>query len=98
MFFSKQSIESDCVKREMTAGLLCEVEEKRAIILHISLEDCTLPLFVRDKFYADFRSDFISGFRQIEDTLAAQFSQNQFHFDSGDYETDWKISKVLKFY
>ena len=91
MVFSKQSIESDWVKREMTAGLLREVEEKRAIILPVLLEDCKLPLFVRDKFYADFRSDFSFGFRQIEDTLAAQFSQNQFHLDSGDYETDWSI-------
>ncbi len=91
MVFSKQSIESDWVKREMTAGLLREIEEKRAIILPVLLEDCKLPLFVRDKFYADFRSNFTSGFRQIEDALAAQFSQNQFHLDGGDYETDWSI-------
>lgn len=94
MVFSKQSIESDWVKREMTAGLLREVEEKRAIILPVLLEDCILPLFVRDKFYADFRSNFTSGFWQIENTLAAQFSQNQFHLDNGDFETDWSIEWI----
>jgi len=91
MVFSKQSIESDWVKREMTVGLLREVEEKRAIILPILIEDCKLPLFIRDKFYADFRANFNSGFKQIEDTLATHFSQNQFHINTKDYETDWSI-------
>lgn len=88
---SQQSIESDWFKREISTGLMREIEEKRAIILPVLIEDCKIPLLIRDKLYADFRQDFKSGLNSVINSLSAKYSQNQFSTSSEDYETDWGV-------
>jgi hypothetical protein len=58
VIFSRNSLQSEWVKRELTAALLREIEDRKAMILPVVIDDSKLPLFVRDKFYADFRGDF----------------------------------------
>jgi len=91
LVLSKKSVESDWLKRELNAALLREIEEKRAVILPVLIEDCEIPLFVRDKLYADFREQFNSGLRTLLDALSAKHSPNQFRIDTKDYETDWGL-------
>lgn len=86
---SKKSVESEWCKREVNAGLLRQVEEKRAVILPVLIEDCDIPLFIRDILYADFRENFYSGLRSLLDSLSARYSNNQFRINTKDYETDW---------
>jgi len=65
IIFSKNSLDSEWVKREITAGLLREIESRKVMILPIVINDCKLPLLVRDKLYADFRGDFDGGLKKL---------------------------------
>jgi hypothetical protein len=62
---SKHSVESPWCKREINTGLMLELEKRRVVVLPILLEDCSIPLFLQDKLYADFRSDFDTGLKQV---------------------------------
>ncbi len=55
VMLSKSSVESEWCKKELTAGLMKELEEKRVVVLPVLLEDCQVPIFLRDKMYADLR-------------------------------------------
>jgi TatD family hydrolase len=62
---SQQSIQSSWVQIELNAALAKELEQKRVFVLPILLEDCDVPLFLKDKRYADFRSDYTIGFKDL---------------------------------
>jgi hypothetical protein len=53
---SPSSVSSNWVKTELRAVLSQEISEARVRVLPILYRDCDLPLFLRDKLYADFRS------------------------------------------
>lgn len=65
VIFSKNSLESEWVKREITAALLREIENRKVMLLPVVIDDCKLPLLVRDKLYTDFRSNFEDGLRKL---------------------------------
>lgn len=44
VILSRNSIQSEWVKREITAGLLREIEERKVRILPIVIDDCRIPL------------------------------------------------------
>ena len=67
---SKSSVNSDWCKREITTGLMLEMERKRTVFLPIIIEDCEIPLFLRDKFYADFRTDYNMALTQIKESVS----------------------------
>jgi hypothetical protein len=94
---SKASVESEWVRKELSAGLIRELEEKRVVVLPILLEDCAIPLFLRDKKYADFRKDFDTGLRQVLDAIAkvTNDTQGRAELVSGhiDWSTDWTVSE-----
>jgi len=88
---SKTSVESEWCKKEMTSGLMRELEEKRVVVLPVVIEDCEIPLFLRDKLYADLRRDFESGVNSIMDAIARVTNPNQSRFSKEDEYTDWAI-------
>lgn len=85
---SKDSVNSDWCKRELNAGLFREIEEKRVVVLPILIEDCEIPLFLRDKLYADFRNDFTIGLQAVVTALSKLNSEKLGRIDKGDYVTD----------
>jgi hypothetical protein len=62
---STASVESEWCKKELSAGLIRELDEKRVIVLPVLKEDCSIPMFLRDKMYADFRTDYAVGLKDI---------------------------------
>ncbi|MGD0857026.1 MAG: toll/interleukin-1 receptor domain-containing protein, partial [Dehalococcoidia bacterium] len=50
---SRASVESEWCKKELTAGLIKELEEKSVFVMPIVIDNCVIPLFLRDKLYAD---------------------------------------------
>ena len=62
---SKNSIKSDWVARELNSGLVIELEKRDVFVLPIVIDDCRIPLFLRDKVYADFRSSYDAGLEAI---------------------------------
>lgn len=67
---SKASVASEWCKKELNAGLIRELEEKRVVVLPLLLEDCEIPLFLRDKMYADFRTNFDRGLSQVLESIS----------------------------
>jgi hypothetical protein len=92
---SKASVESEWCKKELTAGLMRELEEKKVLVLPALLEDCQIPLFLRDKKYADFRTDFDAGLRDIVSALAKVTNSNQSRVQEVkghvDWSSDWSV-------
>jgi hypothetical protein len=65
VILSRNSLGSEWVKREITAALLREIEDRKVMILPIVVDDSRLPLLLRDKLYADFRAGFDEGLRSL---------------------------------
>jgi len=90
---SEASVQSEWCKKELTSGLLRELEEKRVVVLPLLLQDCSIPLFLRDKMYADFRSDFGSGLHDVLNAIAKVTNANQgrIYEDDDNSFTDWAM-------
>jgi hypothetical protein len=74
LVLSKNALQSKWVEREITASLVRELEKKEVFILPIVIDDCTVPLFLRDKLYADFRKDFDAGVKMILNAVAKKYN------------------------
>ncbi|HCT8173680.1 hypothetical protein CHI96_00140 [Proteus mirabilis] len=91
VILSKNSVGSPWCKRELSAGLLRELEEKRVVVMPVLIEDCDIPLFARGKLYADFRKDFDDGLKTVLDGVAKVTNPNLNRAIKQEYHTDWSI-------
>ncbi len=91
LILSKSSVSSEWCKNEINAGLLRELEEKRVFVMPVMLEDCEVPVFVRGKLYADFRTSFDDGLRTILEGIAKVTNENLGRHKGPDYHTDWSV-------
>ncbi len=88
---SRSSVESEWCRKELTAGLVRELEEKRVVVLPVIVNDCDIPLFLRDKKYADFRRDHDAALREVLESIAHLTNAWMARTDSPDWHTDWSI-------
>jgi hypothetical protein len=88
---SKSSVGSGWCRRELTAGLVRELEEKRTLVLPVVVDDCEIPLFLRDKMYADFRKDPDKAFSLVDRSLARFSNPTSSRLESPDFHTDYAI-------
>ena len=91
VILSNASVASEWCKKELSAGLLRELEEKRVVVMPVLLEDCEVPLFARGKFYADFRSNFDDGLKTVIDGIAKVTNPFLNRISEPEYHTDWSI-------
>ena len=89
---SKASVESEWCKKELNAGLMRELDEKRVLVLPVLVEDCEIPLFLREKMYADFRTSFDTGLHAVVAAVARFTNADQGRFVAGKTNTDWAES------
>jgi hypothetical protein len=88
---SKASVESEWCKKEFSAGLLRELEERRVVVLPALKETCDIPIFLRGKMYADFRSDFDTGLKTILEAVARVTSEALGRLENPEWHTDWSV-------
>jgi len=88
---SKYSMKSEWCKKELSSGLLRELEERRVVVLPLLLEECEMPIFLRGKMYADFRYDFDEGIKETLKAVAKVTSdiQGRFNEKSDSFHTYW---------
>jgi TIR domain len=86
---SKASIASEWCKKELSAGLMRELDEKKVIVLPVLVEDCEIPVFLREKMYADFRKDYKVGLKALVEAVARVTKIDQGHLKTGDSQVDW---------
>lgn len=91
VIMSKASIASEWCKKELSAGFLRELEEKRVVVMPVLLEDCDIPLFARGKLYADFRTNFDDGLRTVVEGIAKVTNPFLSRSNAPQYHTDWSI-------
>lgn len=98
VILSKNSIASDWCKREITTGLMLELENRRIVVLPVLIEDCDIPLFLRDKFYADFRDSFDNGLSTILESLSTMNNDELGRISDltqpetlSDYSVNWGV-------
>jgi hypothetical protein len=89
VILSKASVVSEWCKKELSAGLIRELEEKRVVVLPVLIEDCEIPIFLRDKLYADLRKDFDDGLHHILGTIAKITNSYQSRLERDDGYIDW---------
>ncbi|MHA1280467.1 MAG: toll/interleukin-1 receptor domain-containing protein [Candidatus Helarchaeota archaeon] len=91
VILSKASINSEWCKKELSSGLLRELEEKRVVVLPALIEECEIPLFLRGKMYADFRTDFDKGLRATLETVSRVTSEGLGRYEEPEWTIDWAI-------
>ncbi|MDP3338783.1 toll/interleukin-1 receptor domain-containing protein [Frigidibacter sp.] len=91
VILSKSSVESNWCKRELTAGLVRELEENKTLVLPVVIDDCKIPIFLRDKLYADFRVDPDKAFDLVDRSLARISNPTLSRFEGPDFHTDYSI-------
>jgi hypothetical protein len=94
---SRASVASEWCKKELTSGLVRELEEKRVVVFPALLENCDIPLFLKDKLYADFRADFQAGLDETLRALSPLMSDTMGRVRRPgadiDYAMDWGIAR-----
>lgn len=73
IILSNNSILSEWVSREVNYSLLEEINNRQVKVLPVIIDNCDVPVFLKDKLYADFRNDYQSGFN----SLVEVFSQSE---------------------
>lgn len=86
---SKASVASEWCKKELNAGLMRELDEKKVLVLPVLVEDCEIPVFLREKMYADFRKDFGSGLKPLVEAVARVTRIDQGRLQTGKSQIDW---------
>lgn len=62
---SKNSVNSEWVKKELAAAQAKELHKRSIFILPLVIDDCEIPVFLLDKVYADFRDSYEHGFESL---------------------------------
>lgn len=92
---SKSYIESEWCKKEQNAGLIKEINSKQVVVIPILLEDCSIPIFLQEKVYADFRTNFDTGFKELFRSLSVIANEHMGRFVNNglvvDFALNWGI-------
>ena len=86
---SKASVASEWCRKELNAGLMRELDEKRVVVLPVLVDDCDIPIFLREKMYADFRTNFDKGLKAIVEAVARVTNLDQGRIQEGNAAIDW---------
>lgn len=96
VLLSKNSVESEWCKKELRSGLLRELEEKSVLIIPILLDDCNIPLFLREKLHIDFRKNRDEQLEFLLRSLDRISNPSQARSETPDYHIDWSMASVSK--
>lgn len=92
---SQASVQSEWCKKELSSGLIRELEEKRVVVLPVLIEECEIPIFLRDKLRADFKADKDKGLRQVLEAVARVTSDSLGRFDRPKSFIDFGLYSTL---
>lgn len=88
---SEASVQSEWCKKELSAGLMRELEEKRVLVLPLRLDDCEIPLFIKEKLYADFRTNFDDGLTAVVTSISRVTNASQGRIIEPDFHADFAL-------
>ncbi|MEU5867253.1 toll/interleukin-1 receptor domain-containing protein [Nonomuraea sp. NPDC047529] len=91
VILSQAAVSSAWCQKELNSGLMRELEERHVIVLPVVIDDCKVPIFLREKLYADFRQNFDDGLRAILEAIARVTSATTGRIDELNYHSDWAL-------
>ena len=94
VLLSKSSVQSEWCKKELRSGLVRELEEKSVLVIPIVLDDCKIPLFLREKLWVDFRKNKDEQLAFLLRSLDRISNPAQGRVESLDYHIDWSMTEV----
>lgn len=72
---SKNSIQSEWVKKELNNALVSEVNKRKVHVLPIKIDEAPIPNIISDKKYADFSSSYKEGLSQLLGALKGNLDE-----------------------
>lgn len=94
VLLSKASVKSEWCKKELRSGLVRELEEKSVLVVPIVLDDCEIPLFLKEKLRIDFRKDKDEQLALLLRSLDRISNPSQGRTDTPEYHIDWAMTSV----
>ena len=91
VILSKHSTTSEWCKKELNSGLVRELEEKKVLLIPCVVDDCNIPLFLKEKLYIDFRKDTDCAIELLKRSLSKITNTAQSRIEGNNYHTDWSI-------
>ena len=89
---SPNFINSQWTRLELNAFVAREVSENVSTIIPVLIEDCNIPVFLRDKMYADFRHSFDEPVEKLIQALRTHDRSRESHRVSSKVAADRKES------
>lgn len=65
VILSKNSVASQWVQNELSAAMMEQMSRGGIVVLPALIDDCEIPILLRDRIYADFRQDFDAGLKAL---------------------------------
>lgn len=75
VILSRNSVNSDWVKREINSTLMRQLANRKIKIKPILLEDCIIPPLLSDIKYADFRESYNLGLKELIDSFEPEIQK-----------------------
>lgn len=72
---SPEALNSEWVKSELGAAWSRQMQQKKVVVLPLLYRNCSVPLFLLDRKYADFRSDYQHGFKELAGALGIRATE-----------------------
>lgn len=98
---SPEALESEWVKSELSAAWCRQMTSRKIIVLPIMYRNCSLPLLLADRKYADFRTDYNQGFADLCHALgikrADTLTSSNWRMFMTDKTVDWKHYREEEF-
>ena len=101
IILSPEALESEWVKTELSSAWVKQMNVKKIVVLPILLRDCNIPLFLSDRLYADFRTNYDDGFSSLAHSLGVKNDELCNVENWRKYKSkriDWKIYRDLEFH
>ncbi len=92
VLLSKNSIQSEWCKKELRSGLVRELEEKSVLVIPIVLDDCEIPLFLREKLWIDLRENKDEQLELLLRSLERISNPAQGRAETPEFHVDWAMS------
>lgn len=95
VILSQASVKSNWVKRELNLALMEELSQSKIIVLPVLIEECQIPLFLKEKRYADFRRSYNCGLNELIMSIFAHTKNaNQFN-PAKSVQTEWGVVRRI---
>ncbi|MEB4782780.1 toll/interleukin-1 receptor domain-containing protein [Paenibacillus jamilae] len=98
---SPEALNSEWVKSELGAAWAKQMQLRKVFVLPIYYRECSIPLFLSDRKFADFRTNYEQGFSElasifgIEETEA--ITQDNWRKFTKSRKVNWRKFKIIEF-